>query len=340
MRMALLLLACLWTPCLALAAKTLDVYFIDVEGGQATLVVTPSGQSILTDVGWPGFSGRDANRILAAAKAAKVKAIDYLVITHYHTDHVGGIDQLAGKIPIRNFVDHGGTVETSKTAGELFGAYEKAFATGKRLSVKPGDTLPLKGVEMVVVAANGEKIQQPIAGGGAANPLCAGAEKRNDDPSENARSVGTLLTFGKFRMINLGDLTWNKELELVCPNNSVGTVDVYLTTHHGMNMSGPAAIVHALAPRVAIMNNGARKGGTAEAWQVVKKSPGLEDLWQVHFAIAGGKENNSPEVFIANPEEGAGDLGHYLKLSAMPDGSFTVTNSRNKYAKSYAARPR
>ena len=142
---------------------------------------------------------------------------------------------------------------------------------------------------------------------------------RDEDKTENARSLGTLITFGKFRIIDLGDLTWNKEHDLVCPNNKIGTVDVYLTTHHGMNMSGPAAIVHALHPRVAIMNNGARKGGTPEAWQVVHSSPGIEDIWQVHYAVAGGKENNAPDTFIANVDEQC--EGKYIKLSVQPDGT-------------------
>ena len=176
-----------------------------------------------------------------------------------------------------------------------------------------------------------------LSGGGAANALCASAVKKAADPSENARSTGFVLSFGdKFRFIDLGDLTWNKELELVCPNNLLGNVDVYLTTHHGMDMSGPEQIVHALKPRVAIMNNGARKGGSVPAWKVVKSSPGLEDLWQLHFAVAGGAENNVPDVFIANTEEAC--QGNWIRLTVQPSGEFTVYNSRNKHTKTYSAR--
>jgi beta-lactamase superfamily II metal-dependent hydrolase len=314
------------------AARTLDVYFIDVEGGQATLFVSPSGQSMLVDAGWPGFDGRDADRIIAAAKKAGVKRIDYFVTTHYHTDHVGGLPQLAARMPIATFVDHGPSVETGKNPDALFAEYEKAVAKGKRLTVKPGDSIPLKGVEVKVLTANGEH----VGGSGTANALCGSEPQRAEDKSENARSVGVLVTLGKFRMIDLGDLTWNKEMDLVCPQNRVGAVDVYLTTHHGMNMSGPATVVHALRPRVAIMNNGAKKGGTPEAWKVIKASPGLEDMWQLHFALAGGKEHNVPDSLIANPD--AACEGKYLKLSAEPSGAFTVSNSRNNYQKTYAAR--
>jgi competence protein ComEC len=314
------------------AAKTLDFYFIDVEGGQATLVVTPSKQSLLIDAGWPGFSGRDAERIVRAAKKAGVKNIDYLVTTHYHTDHVGGVPQLAERMPVKNFVDHGPSVESGKNPDELYKSYEAVVAKANRISVKPGDTLPVKGLEVRVITAGGEH----FAGSGAANPLCSTARTYPEDKSENARSVGLLLTFGKFRMIDLGDLTSRKELELACPENRVGTVDLYLTTHHGLAQSNAPEIVHALRPRVAIMNNGAKKGGAPEAWKIVKASPGLEDLWQLHFSVAGASEHNSPEALIANLAEKC--AGKYIKVSASEDGSFTVLNERNAYTKTYAAR--
>jgi beta-lactamase superfamily II metal-dependent hydrolase len=320
---------------LAYAAKTLDLYFIDVEGGQATLIVSPSKQSMLVDTGWPGFSGRDAERIRAAAKAAGVKQIDFLVITHYHGDHVGGVQQLLEKMPVKTFVDHGPNTETSRAAGELYAAYEKAAATGKRVTAKPGDRIPLKGVGVEVVTAAGERVPGHLPGAGQPNPVCEG-KSYPEDLGENARSVGLLLTFGKFRTINLGDLTSRKELDLVCPENRVGTVDLYLTTHHGLNTSNAEPIVHALRPRVAIMNNGATKGGSPDSWQIIRKSPGLEDLWQLHFAVKGGKENNSPDSFIANLDPAC--EGKYIKVSAAEDGSFTVTNNRNNYRKTYPAR--
>lgn len=331
MRKAALLFAALTCAITAQAAKTLDFYFIDVEGGQATLIVSPSKQSMLVDAGWPGYNSRDAARIAAAAKAAGVKQIDYLVVTHFHTDHVGGVPQLIEKLPVKTFVDHGANTETGKNAKELFDAYEKAVATGKHMTVKPGDTIPMKGLDVTVVTAGGDHINSPLKGGGEANPMCG--KSFPEDPTENARSLGFVMQFGKFRFVDLGDLTSKKELELVCPENRIGPVDVYLTTHHGLAASNAEGIVHALKPRVAVMNNGAKKGGSPEAWEIIHNSPGLEDLWQVHFSIAGGKENNSAEPMIANLVENC--EGKYIKLSANADGSFTIYNSRNKYQKTY-----
>lgn len=326
-----IILFCLGSP--MRAAQALNIYFIDVEGGQATLVVSPAGESMLVDTGWPGFDGRDAKRIAAAAGLAGVKQIDFLIITHYHADHVGGVAQLAERLPIRNFVDHGPTVETGQEADDLFRAYERVREKGKHIMAKPGEKIPIRGVDVEVLTAGGEEIREPLKGAGAPNPLCASAKLREEDTSENARSVGTLITFGRFRMIDLGDLTWNKEFELVCPNNRIGTVDVYLSTHHGMDLSGSQAIVHALRPRVAIMNNGATKGGAPEPWQVIRSSPGLEDIWQLHYAEAGGKEHNAPKPFIANLEEKP--RANWIKLSAELNGEFTVTNSRNGKIKRY-----
>src|SRR5687768_1982829 len=312
---------------LTLAGKDLTLHFIDVEGGQATLVVTPQGESLLVDAGWPGFEGRDANRIVAAAKKAGISKIDYLVVTHYHTDHVGGVEQLADRFPIITFVDHGDNTETGRGAERLNASYQRALAKGKRLTVKAGDRIPLKGVDVRVVMARGDKISTALPGGGKPNPFCAAASRKNVDTSENVRSVGIVMDYGNFRFIGLGDLTWNAETDLVCPSNPIGQVDVYLSTQHGSDQSGPPAIVHALAPRVAIMNNGARKGGSPSAWQVIRQSPGLEDLWQVHFATAGGKENNSAELLVANLEEKC--QGHGLIVSAKNNGAFSVTNEGN-----------
>lgn len=318
------------------ARNTLDVYFVDVEGGQATLFVTPAGESLLVDAGWPGFENRDAIRIEDAMKKAGVKQIDYFWMTHYHRDHVGGAAQLAARVPIKTFVDHGENIETGKGADEMNEIYKTAMAKGKRLTLKPGDKLPLKGVDVITVVGNGQKISKALPGGGQANPLCAATEQRKPDPSENAHSLGFVMTYGKFKIVDLGDLTWNKELELACPTNLLGKVDVYLTTHHGMDMSGPVQIVHALAPRVAIMNNGAKKGGAVPAWKVVKSSPGLEDLWQVHHSVAGGAENNTDADQIANLEENCSGQG--LMLSAKKDGGFEVMNLRNGFKKAYKAK--
>jgi len=313
----------------------LDVFFIDVEGGQATLFVTPAGESMLVDAGWAGFEGRDAGRIEAAAKQAGVSRLDYLLVTHYHADHVGGVPEIARRLPVRTFVDHGATVEQGERPAALFNAYVDATASGKRLQVKPGDTLPLSGVDVRVVSSGGDLLNRPLPGAGAPNPLCRDFKPLEEDKTENARSVGVVLTYGNFRMIDIGDLTWNKEHDLVCPNNLLGNVDLYLTTHHGLDISGSPAIVHALRPRVAIMNNGAKKGGTRPAWQTVRDSPGLLDFWQLHFAVDAGADHNTAEPLIANLDE---TTGYGIKVSVQRDGSFTVTNARNGHAKTY--RPR
>ena len=329
--------------CLASAhasAKSLEVFFLDAEGGQSTLIVSPSGQSLLIDTGWRGFDGRDADRIVKAAKLAKVKKLDYVLITHYHRDHVGGAPQLADRIKVGTFIDHGPNMEDSKVVREDYADYVKLLQRPEiqHLVVKPGDTIPIKDIKVQVLTAAGEHIQAPLPGAGQPNPFCASSPQRTPDPTENARSLGTLITFGDFRLLDLGDLTWNKELELMCPNNPIGTVDVYLTSHHGLDQSGSPALVDAVHPRVAIMNNGARKGGSPPAWQIIKDAPQLEDFWQIHYAMEGGKDHNVPDSFIANVDEH--DSGEYIKLTAQADGSFTLYNSRNKFQKTYKAHSR
>ncbi|HTW63064.1 MAG TPA: MBL fold metallo-hydrolase [Bryobacteraceae bacterium] len=316
-------------------SRPFEIYFVDVEGGQSTLIVSPSGQSLLIDTGWRGFEGRDAERIMRAAGAAKIKRIDYLLITHYHRDHVGGVPQLADRIKILNFLDHGPNTEDSKVVTEDYSDYVKTIQRGEHRVLRPGDTIPIKDLSVQVLTANGDHIQQPLAGAGQPNPFCAASPKRAADPTENARSVGVLVTWENFRFLDMGDLTWNKELELMCPDNPIGTVDVLLVSHHGLNQSNSPALVHAVHPRVAIMNNGAHKGASPDAWQIVKTSPGLEDLWQLHYAVDGGKDHNVPDSFIANVEDN--DTGNYLKLTAEKNGSFTVWNQRNNFEKLYKA---
>jgi len=312
--------------------KALEVYFIDVEGGQSTLFVSPSGESLLVDTGWAG--ARDAGRIASVAKLAGVSQIDYLVLTHYHGDHAGGVVELASRIPINHFVDHGPSQEETRNVPQTYAAYLTVRKEGQHILAKPGDKIPVKGLDVQVMSANGDVIKTALKGGGAPNPLCGSEPRKPEDKTENARSTGTLITFGKFRLLDLGDLTWNKEQDLVCPNNLIGTVDVYLATHHASDLSGPATIVHAIKPRVAILDNGATKGASPSTWQTIHDSPGLLDMWQIDFAVANGKEKNAPEQFIANPDQ-ASDKGNYLKLSAESNGTFTVTNSRNNFSKTY-----
>ena len=318
----------------AATPKSMQIYFIDVEGGQATLIVSPSGQSLLIDTGWPGYEGRDADRIVAAAHQAGLKQIDYVLITHYHRDHVGGVPQLMDGIKIGTFVDHGPNLEDSQVTRTDYAAYEKAIAGHAHVVVKPGWGLPLKGIEVKVLSAAGDHITSPLPGDGEANPYCKGEAAAAEDPTENARSVGVLVTYGKFRFLDMGDLTKKKELELACPNNLIGTVDLFLVTHHGADLSNPKALVWALHPRVAVLDNGARKGASPAAWQIVHDSPGLEDLWQLHYAAESDRAHNVPEDHIANPKENC--EGKYFKVSADADGSFTLINGRTGAEKTYA----
>lgn len=324
--------------------KGLQIYFVDVEGGQATLFVTPEGKSLLIDTGWADNKGRDADRIVAAVKLAGIKQIDSVLLTHYHMDHAGGITQLAAEITFRTVIDHGENRESNNDATEqVWEDYQKLVAKEKlnRIIAKPGDTLPIEGLEARVISSDGELIEKPLNanganGGSGKNSACDSSEKRPADQSENGRSLGVLLTFGKLRILDLGDLTSDKEAQLVCPVNKLGTVDIYVVSHHGSVSSNSREFLNSIAPRVAIMDNGASKGGAPSSWDAIKKSPRLEDLWQLHFANEGGAEHNVADSFIANVS--GPDTGNYLKLTAWPDGNFEVFNSRTKQTKRYAAK--
>jgi competence protein ComEC len=319
---------------------------------------------MLIDTGSPGE--RDQERMMDAIHTAGITQIDHMLLTHYHGDHVGGLQELAKKIPIKHFIDHGPTVEPKEQVPGFQAMYAGLYSKIPRTVVKPGDKIPFGGVNVVVVTSAGKVLKTPIAGApgaGKPNPECASFMPRDEshvDP-DNPQSVGIVMSLGKFRHVNLGDFTWNVEKDLMCPNNPIGTVDLYLTSHHGIDQSGSPALVHALGPRVAVMHNSTRKGGAIQTMQTLHTSPGLEDIWQLHWAFAAGLEHNSPGLYIANIEEpasvadvltaapgqgrgpggrGAGHTGpaFYIKASASPDGSFTVTNTRNNFTKSYAAR--
>jgi beta-lactamase superfamily II metal-dependent hydrolase len=347
------------------AAKTLDIYIVDVEGGNATLLVSPSGDSLLIDSGNAGAGAvRDATRIMDAAKAAGLTQIDHLITTHWHGDHYGGMAELAARIPIRHFIDHGPNAQPAAAPDEfLQKTYPLLYAKGQHTVVRPGDTISVRGLSVRVVTSAGETIKTALPGAGVANPYCA-TFKAGENNAEDPMSVGTHITFGEFRTMHLGDLTKNKEFELMCPNNRIGAVDVLLGLHHGQDTSSSEVLVHAVRPRVAIINNGTRKGGQPDVMRTLHSSPGLEDLWQMHFSELSGQEYTVPGLFIANlldapsaampvapmapPPPGPGappapihnGTAFWIKVSAQPDGSFTVTNARNAFSKTYRATDR
>jgi beta-lactamase superfamily II metal-dependent hydrolase len=332
------LLSSAWAESSHETKSALRIFFVDVEGGQATLFVTPAGESLLIDTGWPGNDGRDTDRIVAAAKKAGIGKIDNVLITHFHNDHVGGLPQLIARIPVGTVIDHGDNREsTDAPTVQGWQAYQELLATKKfkRLTVKPGDSLPIHGIQATVVSSDGAVIDHSLPRAGQANSSCKNAEQFPADKTENLRSLGTIFSFGKLRILDLGDLTRDKEMELVCPNNKLGAIDIYIVSHHGWYQSNSPAFLNAIAPRVAIMDNGAKKGGTPSAWDIIEKSPRLEDLWQLHFSDEGGTAHNVAQQFIANPE--GPDAANYLELTAWPDGSFEVFNSRTQNAKRYSA---
>lgn len=321
---------------LAVVAQKADkllIYSIDVEGGQSTLLVSPQGGSLLVDTGWPGENGRDAMRIQAAMKDAGITKIDHVMITHFHVDHVGGVPNLVQHVQVGEFIDHGENREDSDITRHDYAAYLKAIQGHPRRIVKPGDTIEIPGLSVLVLTADGEHIGSVPGVKPEPNPYCASEPHWDLDTTENPRSTGILVRFGKFRFLDLGDLTKAKEIPLVCPNNLIGRVDLYLVNHHGFNLSNSKAFVWAIHPRVAIMNNGAHKAGSPEAWQTVHESPGLEDLYMAHTAEDSDAAHNSPEALISNPK-GAPD-GAYFKVEASRDGSFSVTNTRTGRTKEY-----
>ena len=314
----------------------LVIYTIDVEGGQATLLVAPSGGSLLVDTGWGGNEGRDAERIKAAMKDAGITKIDHVLITHHHTDHVGGVPNLVARVQVGEFLDHGPNREDADITRSDYAAYVKAIGSTPRRIVHPGDTIDIPGLSAIVLTADGEHIAAVPGVKPEPNPYCANEPHWDLDTTENPRSAGVLVRFGKFRFLDLGDLTKAKEIPLVCPDNLIGHVDLYLVNHHGFNLSNSRAFVDAIHPRVAIMDNGAHKAGSPEAWQTVHESPGLEDLYMVHTAEDSDAAHNSSDPLIANLK--GGNDGAYFKVVASTDGSFSVTNSRTGQTKEYAAR--
>jgi competence protein ComEC len=343
-------------PIAALAAgDTLLIDSIDVEGGAATLYISPEGQSLLIDTGWPANVGAkdpdSVQRIIAAARKHGLKKLDYVLITHYHVDHLGGVTELLSQFPVGTLLDHGPNRETpapnappafaSFQPANLYPRYLEALRGHEHRELKAGDTLNIGSLHLTVVTSDGATISKPLPGASGALAECDTMKPMAEDGGEeNARSVGVVFTFGKARVAALGDLTWNIEKALVCPRDKVGPVDLLLVSHHGSRFSNSPALLHALSPRVAIMNNGAKKGGEPQSYDTVARSPRLARLWQLHFADGGGAEHNAPEAYIANPS-GTDDKQASLEAIVTKDGAITVTNSRTGFKEGYppATRP-
>jgi len=335
---------------------------------------------------------------MVAIANAGLQKIDYMISTHYHVDHVGGLQELAKRFPIANYVDHGPTVETREQVAGFQEMYKALYSQAGHIVAKPGDRLPVTGLDWRIVTSAGDVLKTPLTARAQPNPLCASFKPTIDAETwstpDDAQSVGSVITLGKFRAIDLGDLLWNKEMPLVCPNNLVGTVDLYMVTGHGAEVCSAAPFVQAIHPRVAVMQNGTRKGGAAESMRTIRMSPDFQDLWQLHWSYNAGIEQNSPGALIANiddpatlagiiappprgtaapgaPAAGAGQPpsapaagtppvpapvqttpaprgrgtpapphipAYWIRISAWPDGHFTVTNGRNGFTRTYDAR--
>ena len=370
MRAALILMMALLVPVILVAQTaprtTLDIYVVDVEGGTAILFVAPNGESMLIDSGGLQRSlsdPRDSGRIMEAVNAAGIQKIDHMVTSHYDWDHYAGLPSLADRIKIDEYIDHGPNAQPAEQADMFMkDVYPQLYAKAKHTVVKAGDKISLGGAEVLVVSSTGEFIKTPTPGGGKPNPSCVNLQtprSNNEDPL----SISVYLAYGKFRLYHSGDLPQGKENELMCPTARVGPVDMLLGLHHGTAQSNSPALVHPLRPRVAIMNNGTRKGGNPEVMRTVLTSPGLEDLWQMHFSVLSGQEYTVPGMFIANnmddqaaampiapvtppppgtpqpPQPAHEGKAYWFKVSVQQNGTFTVTNTRNGFSKTYEPLP-
>ena len=325
-------------------SRNLDIYWVDVEGGAATLIVAPSGESLLYDSGWE-VGDRDAKRIAAAARQAGLERIDHFVLSHYHADHAGGLQALAKMIPIGRCYDRGDFIEPANQ--QWYDGYQRV-CRDKRTILRAGDTIPIRDIKVDIVASNGQLVAKPMAGGGAANPLCATAQNKPKDVPENQLMVGALVTYGRFKFLDLADLDWEKEMELACPVNMIGQVSIWQAGRHGaLDGAGAPGFLYAIKPQVVVVNNGPRKGlggpspGKAKADSVhydrIAKTPGIEGVGQGHRSLLD-PDHNTQEDMIANLEDTAACQGHWMRASVGRDGRYTITNGRNGFSRTYAPR--
>jgi competence protein ComEC len=344
------------------AAKdaALQMVSIDVEGGGGTLFVTPDGKSLLIDTGNPEQSRitgshPSSERITAVAHELGLNKIDYLLITHYHGDHIGGVEGLLKRIPIGTVIDHGPNRETtastqpgspqidpknpppnSTAAGYLH--YMELIKGHHHIVAKPGDVFHIGGMNVTIVAADAKMIAKPLPGAGEDNPSCAGMDgMANNGGEENARSTASVISYGKVRIAMFGDLTWDREKDLFCPIDRVGKVDIYLATHHGTALSGSPAAVNALAPIVAIVGNSMRKGADAERMKTIKASPRIQGVWQLHTTTVSPDANVAPDMIANLGTDQSKDQFYNLRLRIEKEGKITVINERNGYNKTYGA---
>jgi competence protein ComEC len=314
--------------------KTLDIYFIDVEGGAATLIVTPQGESLLVDSGFPGE--RDAGRIAKVAKEAGLTQIDFYITTHWHRDHVGGSARLAELIPIKTFYDHGFPPQPAQDIQpEYIEAYRKT-TQGKTITLNALDEIKFKSgaVRLRVLASNGVVAGEPAD---APQIVPCGSEFKPvaEDKSDNAKSIAVLLTFGRFKYFSGGDLTWNVEHKLVCPKNIPGAVDVYYVDHHGMDSSNNTDLVLGLNPKVAVIGNGPRKGGEVRTFADLKKVPNIE-IYQLHRNVQTTDKDNTTAEYTANDQEEC--QGNFIKVSVASNGKYSMTIPAKGITRNYQAR--